>query len=119
MGMSRQTIFFLACAFALSAIIPGSAGYITGRLAVLERIAEDLRVREAILQARERAVPDRKAILDRDADRRAALERDTSTRTVAGHADACPHRARPHKGRKPNSRKIIPPAALAPARARE
>lgn len=119
MGMSRQTIFFLACAFTLSAIIPGSAGYLTGRLAALERIAEDLRVREAILQAKERAVPDRTAALDRDVPRGAALGRNPGTRSVAGHADACPHRARPHKGRRANSRKVIPPAALAPARARE
>lgn len=55
MGMSRPALFVLTCALALSAIVPGSAGYIAGRLDLLTRVEADLRAREARLEAAERA----------------------------------------------------------------
>ncbi|MDF5754903.1 hypothetical protein [Spongiactinospora sp. TRM90649] len=42
MSVSNQTAFAMSCALLLSAIVPGAAGYLTGRLEALEAARRDL-----------------------------------------------------------------------------
>ncbi|SDL57870.1 hypothetical protein SAMN05421874_12456 [Nonomuraea maritima] len=53
MGMSKQTTFMLACAVVLSALVPGVAGYLSGRLEAIETAERNLRALEARLDVRE------------------------------------------------------------------
>jgi hypothetical protein len=52
MGMSKQLTFTLACAVALSAIVPGAAGYLSARLEAVESAERNLHAVEARLHAR-------------------------------------------------------------------
>ncbi|GAA5074784.1 hypothetical protein HNP84_007445 [Thermocatellispora tengchongensis] len=56
MGLSRQATFTVTCAIALSAIVPGAAGYLSGRLEAIEKAERDLRSLEAEIRSREREV---------------------------------------------------------------
>ncbi|MEV0145131.1 MULTISPECIES: hypothetical protein [unclassified Nonomuraea] len=60
MGISKQTTFTLSCAVALSALVPGAAGYLSGRLAAVESAERELHAIETRLNARE-AREDREA----------------------------------------------------------
>ncbi|SDG43027.1 hypothetical protein SAMN05421505_104119 [Sinosporangium album] len=56
MGLSKQVTFAVGCAVVLAAVIPGSAGYLSGRLEALERAERDLRALEAQLTADQKAL---------------------------------------------------------------
>lgn len=60
MGISKQTTFTLSCAVALSVLVPGAAGYLSGRLAAVESAERELHAIETRLDARE-AREDRQA----------------------------------------------------------
>ncbi|SDL56651.1 hypothetical protein [Nonomuraea jiangxiensis] len=51
--MSKQTTFALACAAALSALIPGVGGYLSARMEAIETAERNLRARESRLELRE------------------------------------------------------------------
>ncbi|WP_327088158.1 hypothetical protein OIE66_38515 [Nonomuraea sp. NBC_01738] len=52
MGMSKQVTFTLACAVALSAVIPGVAGYLSARIDSLNAAERRLHAQEVRLNAR-------------------------------------------------------------------
>ncbi|MFI6921597.1 hypothetical protein ACIBIZ_16735 [Nonomuraea spiralis] len=53
MGLSRQMTFTLACAVVLSALGPGVAGYLSGRLEAIETAERNLRALETRLDVRQ------------------------------------------------------------------
>ncbi|WP_157248765.1 hypothetical protein [Nonomuraea typhae] len=52
MGVSKQVTFSLACAVALSAVIPGIAGYLSARIESIEAAERKLHAQELRLNAR-------------------------------------------------------------------
>jgi hypothetical protein len=101
MGMSRQTTLILACTMAVSFVIPGTAGYVSGKLEAIELAQRELRAREALLDARERAA---------------------AMRNVSVPAGSCTPQGRRKGKRSVGGRVSRPhrelPAALAPAAGR-
>ncbi|MGW0810482.1 hypothetical protein [Nonomuraea sp. NPDC002799] len=53
MGLSKQMTFTLACAVALSALVPGVAGYLSARMEAVEAAERNLHALEARLHVRE------------------------------------------------------------------
>ncbi|MEV0203500.1 hypothetical protein [Nonomuraea sp. NPDC050691] len=51
--MSKQMTFTLTCAVAFSALIPGAAGYLSGRLEAVESAERELHAIETRLRSRE------------------------------------------------------------------
>ncbi|NUW44783.1 hypothetical protein [Nonomuraea rhodomycinica] len=60
MGTSKQMAFTLACAVAFSVLVPGAAGYLSGRLEAVESAERQLHAIETRLRSRE-AREDRQA----------------------------------------------------------
>ncbi|GII93634.1 hypothetical protein [Sinosporangium siamense] len=90
MGLSKQMTFTVMCALILAAVIPGAAGYLSGRLEVVERAERDLRTLETRLAA------------DRKAWRGRLSERDKELRnTAAGPIPVTRCPARPERKRSP------------------
>ena len=52
MGMSKQMTFVLACVIVLSAVIPGTVGYLSARLEAIESAERNLHALEARLHTR-------------------------------------------------------------------
>jgi hypothetical protein len=52
MGMSRRMTFTLACALVFSAVVPGTAGYLSARLEAIQSAERNLHALEARLHAR-------------------------------------------------------------------
>ncbi|MEV0594349.1 hypothetical protein [Nonomuraea cavernae] len=52
MSMSKQMTFTLACAVALSALVPGTAGYLSARLEAIRTAERSLRAVEVRLDVR-------------------------------------------------------------------
>jgi hypothetical protein len=53
MGMSRQATFTLGCAMSMAVIVPGAAGYLSGRLEAVELAKRDLRALQEDIRARD------------------------------------------------------------------